>query len=383
MLNLLPHEQTFGLALFCLVLYSICYFLLRPAKKSPYSLSKRRYGFSIFLLMLLCLFYFTVSDWFQYYVEFKEATRGVNTHMEFVYEWIALNITQNYIVWRLLVWGVALLMLLLTIKKLPVQQVLCLLVFVAMMFSRFAYTRTALSYSFMFFGCVLLYERNKTGKVLRYLLAFTFIGCSYFFHKSALFGIAMILVALIVEKIDWKFMALFLLVAPLSLYFLRNQISSFMMMDLESGGNDFGEYMIAGQYYMDRSRLVVRGVSGIVHDFLLRGPIIAIGVICFLQVNNDNIPKVIRLFMRLTVLMVVASLFFLLDLGANTYVMYYRFLNFAGLPAVFSFSYLYCNKMYPKFLDVIYFFAALGTFYELTYSVYVRYVNGAVSFGII
>lgn len=383
MFKILPQEQTFGLAVFCLVFYFFIYFLLRPAKLYPYSIPKLRYAFTIILLLVLSLFYFTVSDWFGYFKEFNEATRGANTHMETIYEWLAFNVTQNYIVWRLLVWGTALALLLLTIKRLPVPPALCLLVFVAMMFSRFAYTRTALAYSFMFFGCVLLYDQGGGRKALRYILAFAFIGCSYFFHKSALFGIAMILMALLVKKIDWKIMVLFLLIAPLLLYLLRNQISNFMMMEFETGEGDFGEYMTIGQTYMDHKRSGIRGISGIIHDILLRGPIIAMGVVCLLQGNNDSIPRVIRLFMRVTVFMVIASLICRLDLGANTYVMYYRFLNYAGLPAVFSLSYMYCNKIYPRLLKVIFFVAALGTFYELTYSAYVRYVNGAVSFGII
>lgn len=380
MLELLPQEQTVGLAFFCLVLYTFIYFLLRPAKMYPYTLPKKRYVFSIVLIIVLCLFYFTVSDWFQYHIEFEEAIMGSNTHMESFYEWLAADVTHNYIVWRLLVWGSALFLILITVKKMPVPPALFLLVFVIMMFTRFAYTRTALAYSIMYLGCMLIFDSNRKKSAALKVFAFALIVSSYFFHKSALFGIVMISIALVIKKVDWKIMLIVVLMIPLLLYIMRNQITQFLMMDFESSESDFGEYMNIGQTYMENQRRQIISISGIIHDILLRGPVIIMAGVCFIQGNNSSIPKEITFFMKLNILMVIAAFVCRFNLGANTYVMFYRFLGYAVLPATFCFSYLYSNKYYPKLLNVIYFWAALGAFYELIYSVYVRYVNGAISF---
>lgn len=382
MLDFLPREQTVSLTLGCLVLYLIIYFMLRQAKFYPYTVPKSRYNFAVILILILCLFFFSVSDWFGYYKAFLEATKGGNTHMENVYEWLALNITQNYIIWRLIIWGGALLLLMITIRKLPVPPALCLLVFVVMMFSRFAYTRTSLAYSIMFFGCTFLYNSDdKNKKLIHSLLTFALISTAYFFHKTALFGIIMIIISYFIKKIDWKFFLLFLLFVPLLLFVLRNQISEILMMEFDTGEGGISEYMAVGQKYMERSSGGIRGISGILNDFLARGVVIIMGIVCIFQCNNINIPSIIRFFMRTTVLMVIASLLCRLNLGANTYVMYYRFLNFAVLPSVFSFSYLYSNRYYPKLLNFIYYLALLSTLFVLVYVIYVRYVNGIETYG--
>jgi hypothetical protein len=381
MLEFLPREQTIGLTFACLVMYIVIYLLLRPAKSYPYTLPKPRYNFAIVLILILCIFFFSVSDWFGYYKEFLEAIRGGNTHMENVYEWLATNIAQNYLVWRLIVWGTGLVLILLTIKRLPIPSALCLLCFMAIMFPRFAYTRTSLAYSLMCFGCALLYDPNKNRSLLSSLIAITIIICSFFFHKSAIFGIAMIMMAIIIRKIDWKIILLFVLFLPLLLYVLRNQISSFLIMEFEVGEGDFVDYMSYGQIYMENDKRGINGIGGIIHDFLNRGPLIMMAVICFFKNNDNNIPKEIKLFMRITVFMVVGALLFRFNLGANTYVLYYRFLNYSLLPVVFCFSYLYHNHYYPKMMNFIYVLFLFGTLYTMSYIVYSRYVNGSVSYG--
>ena len=380
MLNFLPHEQTFGLALMCLLWYLFIYYLLRPAKSYPYILDKTRYYFAVVLVLVLCVFFFSISDWFGYYIEFIKATNGSDTHMESIYEWLAKFVTKNYLVWRFMIWGIALFLMLLCIKRLPISPFLTMLVFVVLMFTRFAYTRTTLAYSLMFFGCALLSVPNKKWRIISYMIGFSFIGCSYFFHKSALFGIGMIVVAFVIRKIDWKIILLLVILIPTLLFVLRNQISSFLMLDLTTDEGDFSTYLQSGQSYLVVNQKN-RGIGSLINDILTRGPIIIMAFVCLLQCNNNNIPREIRLFMRVNVLIVIGALLCLFDLGANTYILYYRFLNYAAMPSVFCFSYLYSNRYYPKLLKLIFYMALVGSIYSLAYVVYDRYVSGPKLFG--
>lgn len=380
MLNFLPHEQTVGMTIGCLLFYIFIFYLLRPAKSYPYNLAKTNYNTAIVFVLIFCLFFFSVSDWFGYFKAFLTAADGGETHMESVYEWLAKSVAPYYIVWRLIVWGAAFTIFLLCIKRLPIPQSLTLLVFVVMMLLKFAYTRTSLAHSLMFFGCILLYVHNKKLHLFSSIIGIVCIGCSYFFHKSALFGIVMIVLGFVIKKINWKTILVFVISLPILIFLLRSQVADYLMMDIASEEEGLNSYLLAGQGYVNQEN-GLRGIGTVINDLFSRLPILIMAFVCLLQCNNLNIPKEIRLLMRINVLMVIGSLICLIDLGANTYILYYRFLNFAAMPSVFCFSYLYSNRYYPKLLNIVYYIALFGALYSLTYVVYDRFVSGPKFFG--
>ena len=103
--SLLPNEQTAGLVLFNIVILLLLFFTLKEALEPPHMVSLAKYRFALFLCVIFCVFSFWGTDWFHYLEKFPMLLSGEKGHMESIYVWIAQNLSPNYIIFRLIIWG--------------------------------------------------------------------------------------------------------------------------------------------------------------------------------------------------------------------------------------------------------------------------------------
>ena len=125
----LPTHQIPGLVLFNIFILLLLFFILKEALEPPHMVSLAKYRFALFLCVIFCVFSFWGTDWFHYLEKFPMLQSGEKGHMEDIYAWIAQNLSPNYIIFRLIIWGGAFFLFIKTLKNLDISIDLALLFF--------------------------------------------------------------------------------------------------------------------------------------------------------------------------------------------------------------------------------------------------------------
>ena len=374
---MLPQVQSPFLVLIDIFVIFITFLCLKKSLRSPYVVSQFHYKLAIVLCCIFCLFSFWGTDWFHYQESFPNLKMGYKISIEDVYVWIAKHLSPNYIFFRLVIWGSALILFLKIIERLSVSKELVLLFFGCIYIVWFSYGRVSLSMALLFYGFSLLNNPFK-NKLMSYILGGAIILTSFYFHKSSIFGISATILVVIIQKYPQKFLLLLIVLYPIIIIILRSQITLFLLSDIAYSDNNLSDYMLSGQGYMNND-IINRGVGAKLQTLLEGIPYFLIAFIGFKVLRSklkQSIPYDIRSFVLLQIIIVVFSSVFAFDLGANTNLFYIRFLRFGGIPTAIVMAYLYQNRLYWKITRITVFIAALSMSYTLLYSFYNALLKG-------
>lgn len=376
MYSFLPIEQTAGLVLFnvCLVLFIYC--LMDKALKPPFIVPVGNRNLTIILMFIFVLFSFWGADWFHYYSEFGNLRRGGRTNLEDVYVWIAQNLSPNYLLFRLVVWGSSLCLLLHMFKRLSIPTNLAIFFFGSIYIIWFSYARVTAAMVLVYYGLTVLYKPYKS-KLFSLLLGISAIGCAFYFHKSALFGIVAALLAILLDKFEKRTFIILLLCYPILLYFSQSYLSGFLMVDVGNADGAFGASMASGQRYLEAD-LKKSGLGSIIFGFLEKTPHFLLAFLSFKFIRSNffnSAPKDIKVFLRLQFFIVLLSSLFMFDLGANTETIFIRFLRFSVIPSCIILTYFYSIQYKFKYTKLVYYVALSSTIYSLLYTMHIAYVT--------
>lgn len=383
MYTFLPTEQTAGLVFFNLCLLLLMYALMRNSLKSPHIIVTSNKRVTVVLMFIFVLFSFWGADWFHYLEAFNTLKRGGQSNIEEIYFWIAQYLSPNYIVFRLLVWGTSLCLLLHTFKRLSIPTHLAIFFFSTIYIIWFSYARVTLAMVLIYYGLTVLYKSYKS-KLNSIVLGITAIAGSFFFHKSALFGIAAAFLTLFVKKFDRKTILIILFCYPILLYLTQNFLHDFLIADMNGEEGGFGANMAVGQNYLNADSRE-SGWGSIIQRFFERFPHFLLAYISIQFIRSKfyyKAPKDIQAFIRLQFFIVLLSSLFMFDLGVNTSTVYSRFLRFAVIPSCIILTYFYSKRFNFKYTKIAFYIAFIGTIYAVTYSMYNAFyrVNSDVKF---
>ena len=144
--------------------------------------SKKKFFGGIFLVLILCLYAVQDTDYFHYMQELNRIKLGYISNLEDVYIALAGYVNYEYISFRLIVWGIALLLFVLSIYRINQPISLVLFYFVSMYMLRFAYARVSLAMAMGIFGYTFLIKPiNKS--YISYIVGILIIFCSVFSVK--------------------------------------------------------------------------------------------------------------------------------------------------------------------------------------------------------
>lgn len=358
---------------FCWLLWFAAVYVLSRSSKIPYKINKQARVFGILLILLFCLFNFIDGDYFHYKVMYNDAKVGLQYHLEAVYFWIIDNLSPTYTIFRLIVWGGALSLLLLTYKRISEKPDLTLYYFVLCFIPWFAYARVSLAISMILFGASLVVKPLKVGKKLSFILGLGIMGCAWFFHSSAIVGVVAAIASLFLMKGRRSTIIVLILATPVLLILLSYAVDAFMLMDLSS------EDMITGQKrdnYLQGGRngsMLGGGIGFILQNLISLGGLY-LTAIYFISLSLKGkflqIPIHIRLF-ACYVFCIVMIAFGLASFGnVSAYVLHYRILFFA-MPANAIFL---CSMRFVKenhsFYRMILALSCSGAIYTMLYSTY-------------
>lgn len=377
--SFLPTEQTAGLVFFNLCLLLLMYALMKKALRPPYIAPPTNRTLTVLLMFVFVLFSFWGLDWFGYQSSFEYLKNGYPGHMEEVYLWIVQNLSPNYIMFRFVVWGGSLCLLLHMFKRLSIPTNLAIFFFCSIYIIWFSYARVSAAMVLVYYGLTVLYKPYKS-KFLSILIGTSAIGCAYFFHKSALFGIAAALLTILVNRFEKKTLIILLLCYPVLIYLAQSYLSDFLMADASAEDGALGQSMSSGQRYLQKD-LSQKGIGSLIQNFLERFPHFLLAYISFYFIRSNyylDAPTDIKAFIRLQFFIVLLASLFMFDLGANTQIVFSRFLRFAVIPSCIILTYFYSTRFKFKYTQIAYYLAFLGTLYALVYSMYNAYVHNGL-----
>lgn len=289
-----------------------------------------------FILLVLCIFAY-YNDYWNYAEQLFQISRtsGLTFGWEPVYLWIADFVGYNYILWRLLVWGIGVLFVVLTIKKLNVNTLFYWFVFIACYYWLFGYARSAVALTMFVFGMVLFSAEKTRG---HFLIGLSLMALSIFGHKSL--AVALLVVPLFFFKPNKFFLLVSIALFPIAikitqyimeyLPYLSLAVGNFEYYDIESFQNNFeriSEYNRFEDFGL--TRVLLERLIEFCHYLLF---LISIYYMVFKNGYKQCSQQSIRLFMLMFVLAYVGFCFAFC--GQESSVFSYRIINMAVLPAV-------------------------------------------------
>lgn len=350
--------------------------LLKPCFKYPYLTNNTSRNISVLLVIVFCTYAFWGGDYFHYFEIYNEARHDFYGyfHLENVYRWIIDNVAFTYTIFRIIVWGGALLLLIATYRRSSPNSDLCLFYFVACYLCMFSYSRTSVSIALILLGLSFLANPKSKSKLWSTILCVAIIGSSVFFHRTAVIGIVAAVAALFLRNAGKKTLIVMIIVMPLIVVAMQYVLDYFMLMDLDEdayvSARHRDRYMLSTS---GRGRAVVGGIGERISAYLTRIPLYLSGVLFIHMLASGKFrlfsktEKIISAFAFTTVLI---ALCFLIDLGYNTFTLHYRTLNFAMPANAVFLAAVHRLGFNNKILKFIFWLSVLGQFYNLAYSAY-------------
>ena len=386
-----------------LLMIAFLLLLSKKAWREPYTFRPWRRYLVILTLFVSCLFSFWGTDWFHYAEMYFNIlyVNDANTSLESVYGLIAA-VSPNYLVFRAIIWGGALYLLCLMFKHVSVRGDLLLAIFGALWLIDFGYGRVVLAYTMMYLGASILMKPVKDKMLLSLMLGGALLLLSLFFHKTAFFGVALIVLSLFPRLLNKRTFVLVMIMYPFVLLLVQLLLMQFM--DTAVDAREHNSSSTAGQAYLNEDTREI-GPAYLLYLILRYVPYYMVAWIAYkINVYQPEIqespetteipedpedpdnpdpfqlpeaPSEVRFFSRLTVYCVLISTIFLFDLGANTFTLYLRFLMYAFIPACVVLAWAWQYKFYPRLTKMTFLIGLAGTAYALLYSFYVSYLGVA------
>lgn len=357
--------------LFDIVLYIlICFIFIRALSKT--AISQSRIAIGSVLILLFFLFAFWGGDYFHYMNGFSIIKQNPHVEMSFekVYYWI-ISITPSYLFFRLIVWGGCLVVYMITLSRLKIPIGIGLLFFAAFSLLRLSYARASLAMAIMCLGLAIFAGKRNSNKFISFFIGLGVIFVSFFFHKSAYFGIVMIISAILLSSINKKGMSIALMIAIVATSFLivRTYIGDLMMASIDSDESNLS--LEVGQKYLGRD-ISERGWGGQIRNFAEMVPnyfglwiYFRLRMKGMLQKSSRQMLLFVNLFL-MTIL--VATVFLFTFGGLNTIFLYHRFMRFNLIPLAIFMSFCYINGYEKKLVKANCYIGILVVFITLGYA---------------
>lgn len=368
--NLTPWQ-----ALFDLLLWGLIVLDLLPATKYPYRLSKQRRIIGFTLVMIFCLFPFWGGDYFHYAEAFDTIKHGGYSAFEEFYQWVIINVADNYFVFRFIVWGLALLMLFYAYKRVGQTPDLSLFYFAAFYLPWFSYARASLAMSCIILGLSFLSKPFKKSSFLSIIIGVALIGCSVFFHRSAVLGIAAFLVSLVFVKSNKTKLIIIIMLFPFLIYFMTQLMD--IVMGVDAGDLDFVFSQRKREGYLN-DEYSQPGLAATIGAFLNRSPVLIMPIVYLFLVfkgRYSSFNRIEKIISTYTISIILMSLGFVFVEKYNTNTLFYRTLLFAYPANAIILSSIKSRNIGGKWFNVLITISLLSSLYSLLYSLYCSLVK--------
>lgn len=358
-MNWLRDTATIPEALFTLSVFVI---LIWGAKRNLPSSSPIRKRLLWFGCLVYCLFAFCDGDYFHYKQGFLDYKEGYELYsLEEIYLKI-LEFSPFYLIFRLIVWGMALLLLYFSAKLLGVWNSIFIYCFVSFSLVLFSYARVSLAVAIAVLGLSMILTRKSFNIIIGLCLCF----CSYFFHKSVF--IILCFLPFVGIPIGKK-QAIFLICSIPILIYIINQFLVDYILTLEIGEkqqNVVNSYILSGNHADDS------GPGRILLDILAQIPAyLSLFLMGQSVIYNSGGPYLKYFFSWTFLIFLVATTFVTFP---YTRVLYYRIMFMGRIPAMMGVALKLSEPQLRKPIGIkVFFYSAI--IYDVAKQLYSLYIS--------
>lgn len=319
-------------------------------------------GVIFILLLCFCLFATYDGDYFSYYNNFKLLSINPTTvtGMEEIYAYIVkYRIVDDYIYFRLIVWGGGLLLYWLSFCRLKINTPIIWTIFTATTLLNVAYIRAILGMGCLLYGYTFLVKPFRY-KILSYIIGLGIIFISYFFHKSMFILIGCSIISLLPFN-KWMIVlsvASFPIVCAIAIQVVIASI------DTEQAGLNYLQ-----------SEVVNGGLGVKIYEYLRAVVVFGCMAILFIKLYKKNLTKIQTHFVVLGYMVLFTyMLFIFIFKSAGMGGQYLCDRIFVMIFTIFPILYyiIYKDSKYPRLVAIGLYVATIALNYRLIYSYYLQ-----------
>lgn len=319
-------------------------------------------------ILFFCLFPYWGNDYWHYMYDFHQIKKGGLTNLEDIYYDIIGDYMPSYFIFRLSIWGSALVFMYKIFKIESLNFGMVTLIFVATFLPLFSYARATLPMTMMYLGVSIIYSQGSK-QMIRLVIGFALIITSLPFHKSAIFGVISIILASI-ARYKTKYLILAVIVSiPFMISFLENYSQDFLLLD---GGDNL--VVQTGQNYL-LSESNKMGIAAQIYAFIQRIPFVGMLILFLYLIKTDKLkqlPRSVVIFSIISAIEIFASfLLLILNTELNISAISYRFAYFAWIPSIVLLTYCKTISIAPKIVN----FCIVSGFFTSAYAVVYAWYN--------
>lgn len=329
----------------------------------------KNYRLFFILASLFCTYGFVNGDYGSYKVLYENIGeingKYEGAYLEPFYMWLIDVLPESYDLWRFVVWGASVVVMILIFKRLKLSVEFSSLIFGLLLFVYFAALRNSLGYVVLYLGATYLLFPDK-NKNLSYVVGIALIICSYFLHKSMFLYITLFFVALIPMG-----RYLFYISIPLFpiLYKSINYFSTLFFTN--SIANE--QSLESAQHYLDSEFQRNYNLLGYFHLAIWRLPVLILLGLSISQIffKHRQVPYVYKVLLKISYFLVYISfLFWEQKVSGHLSI---RFYYAAIYPLVIFLSYYLYTTRSTRVIKLCLYTLVFANFFDLLYSIYKVY----------
>lgn len=361
-------ECTRGLSIFFVFLYTLFVVFYYKKNVTNYSFQKNRGDLWMILFALVLIIIIAASnqsDWFSYQrlVKDYDFTLGAYHHTEPIYGFIIRIVNRNYLLFRIIVWGGAFMLVGLAFNRFEINQNVSIFLLITAYLLTFNYARATLAMACYFYGLSFLIRPIKGFRICNLILMIVFFFGAYSFHHSLL---ALVLLTVMVYlPLNKPYMIVIMLIGlPIIAIIMKDSFALVDAFEEESLSDKLELYSKVQKGRMNLFGLLRYTIQ--YGSFYV--PIILDTIIVIKHYRQLEWP-IIRLH-RVMIATTVFSLAFLF-MDFENLIMYYRFLYMTFIPITIISVYLLEHSLLKKRqYAAIVIFGMLNQLFTLLYAIY-------------
>lgn len=291
----------------------------------------------IFLVFVHLLFAFEGGDYFHYWQNISSHDMG---HAEEVYHVIAKAVGYNYLLFRAVVWGSALLLFIKTSQRFGLDVYKAVFLLYAMFFTIFDYARASLGMSIFFYGVSFLCVPIKRHKLFSFLLGYAIIFSSVLFHRSMIMAILSTIFLFVPFK-NKKALIVVLLLFMLFVPYLNSLLGFALNSTVMKGSGDIYDTVLHySEQEVDFSGAsIYEKIRNYVVFFTFYFPVVLVSLKIFRKtISLPQHTAMLKLY-GVTVGLLLTATSTLLTPSLGSIILFYRLLYFSMIPTVILFLY--------------------------------------------
>lgn len=384
MLSIIPSSPSSFAYFLAGVLSLLLVMSVVTVKIFSHRLSKEVINIALLLCLLNYLFPMGGTDFYSYKEE-VEASGFTDTsvitqydfHMEKPYYYIINIVANNYLLFRMVVWGGSLLLLWITSIRFKLDKNAFIFYLGISIVHLTSTSRVVLAVALALFGFSYLIWpiANRLGKLTSYILGSLIMLSSFFFHRSVIFLLIVMLLSLV--EFNKRTIWLFVLFVPTLFVVVISGIFDIVftsdMSDASLLDKDTALYYLNSE---KKSSLGIGRMLELILKYFAHISVVILIVKNFADNSIKMLPNYVRKLANITVLINGLALSVLLLPDVATFKTFERLIDFSYVPMGFLLAYMFKSGFEKLWTDRATLFlmgyVVFGIFY---YNIYFSFIN--------